>query len=1194
MATNVSSYGIDGGAMHASQVDPYTGRVINGRRQDALDSQNTHGNAFNNAINAAHARSSSSGSRAPPKELLVHGSALGATLANAGSSLGDLGYANAQYNPRDTSSFLNPGSNHLGHRPDLKLNLSNQQGSMQHEIAAAINSAFQMNGHGLGLENPQPNPQQLSDNVEGGSNHLSFIPNTLSPLSAATPLHPSSQPHSPSADQVPPASPFQISPHSPFSFSPDGAHSAVGLSPLFQQPTQSPVSLSPHFGPSQSSREPSPIRPSSANPHTRHGKQWTVDSVPLGGDLSRWQSGKMRGRSSVPRTNTASGSLSWEYGAQDPSASPNSTVHHGGHGRFASGTQIPRSPNLHARNPSGNQTKRNDAVESRFQRGRGHSVGSVPENNSVMARAGSNAPRSRGTSPYMVPSSLPGHRANDALSVPLTDLTIPGIPGGLALTVENLALNNAAYPNSLMGLNIQRASSHVGSVSDLGDVNGPEGSGLTTSEFQFDISHSSHLLAPPVPSPRTPQSGPLGSPHLSPISPHLLSSQLDFMFPFEAPSPGQQLPPPSPIEPISGASSPFHATSPLASPLYRSPNELPMNTNGPLSLDVPLFDDLGSGLFAGSSPPVGLASTSNASLAQLGGSAEQSWNLLDVSNAQAQANQIRRMEEETRMQLDSFLDPPTSEQHTQIGENFGGNMLGTSFGLGLDGSQLGTQSQGTDSLSNFHLIPSPQTLNEVLPSPVGARTPESLMHPDLFQPSVGNGIHDAAGYGSSLTGSTSSPAPSASVGFDGQGIDLASLPIDVLQALQQQQALASLQDMQSNSSNTLEVPKAKRPNPSRRRSRSALDAPFYRGQNNVQAQLNPLFTSVGGGSPHAAPLSAHPDFVDENTVLGGPGPSQVRARHSASAAMSTMHKRAHSSFDPPPAISVTNWDSDRIPSISQTQRPNISHSLSMTPSGESYQASASALHPTQTLLQHNPQVPPLVHSTTYPPPNPVPTLPNSVVGGASVQRVSSHKARQQGQRHEINQKLLDDAFTSRGFFPDPALRRLFELILCTQFYKDESLEPMLGTPEADALLEQIRLVAPHDARFAPRDPSTETTPAESADRDTQSIYMLFTENNECLICGKKTDRSGRALGHVRSDINHRPYHCTCDKCRNGNNPRKFFSDNLLDDHLKGQTHKQKCTICGNLFRRGGMKRHMNSKHPNIEYHQTGDDQDNEE
>ncbi|CCA77251.1 hypothetical protein PIIN_11231 [Serendipita indica DSM 11827] len=244
------------------------------------------------------------------------------------------------------------------------------------------------------------------------------------------------------------------------------------------------------------------------------------------------------------------------------------------------------------------------------------------------------------------------------------------------------------------------------------------------------------------------------------------------------------------------------------------------------------------------------------------------------------------------------------------------------------------------------------------------------------------------------------------------------------------------------------------------------------------------------------------------------------------------------------------------------------------------------LYPKQTLLRYSPPTSPLVHLDMYPPSNPVPTLPNAC--GASVQRVSSLKARQQGQRHEIKPKMLDEAFTPRGFFPDPALRRLFELILSTQFYKDESLEPMLGTPEADAVLEQIRHVAPHDPRFAPGDPSSaDTTAAENADRDTQSIYVLFTEKNHCLVCGKKMDQSGRALGHVRSDINHRPYHCTCDKCRNGNNPRKFFSDNWLDDHLKVQTHN------GNLIRRAGMKRYMSSKHPNFEHQQTGDNQDNE-
>ncbi|CAG7846853.1 SubName: Full=Uncharacterized protein {ECO:0000313/EMBL:CCA77251.1} [Serendipita indica DSM 11827] len=165
--------------------------------------------------------------------------------------------------------------------------------------------------------------------------------------------------------------------------------------------------------------------------------------------------------------------------------------------------------------------------------------------------------------------------------------------------------------------------------------------------------------------------------------------------------------------------------------------------------------------------------------------------------------------------------------------------------------------------------------------------------------------------------------------------------------------------------------------------------------------------------------------------------------------------------------------------------------------GQSSQAHISMLYPKQALLRYSPPTSPLVHLDMYPPSNPVPTLPNAC--GASVQRVSSLKARQQGQRHEIKPKMLDEAFTPRGFFPDPALRRLFELILSTQFYKDELLEPMLGTPEADAVLEQIRHVAPHDPRFAPGDPSSaDTTAAENADRDTQSIYVLFYREKSLL------------------------------------------------------------------------------------------------
>ncbi|PVF93767.1 hypothetical protein CPB86DRAFT_687030, partial [Serendipita vermifera] len=194
--------------------------------------------------------------------------------------------------------------------------------------------------------------------------------------------------------------------------------------------------------------------------------------------------------------------------------------------------------------------------------------------------------------------------------------------------------------------------------------------------------------------------------------------------------------------------------------------------------------------------------------------------------------------------------------------------------------------------------------------------------------------------------------------------------------------------------------------------------------------------------------------------------------------------------------------------------------------------------------------------------------------------VPGAKQKQHGQRHEMDTKLLDGAFKPGSFHPDAALRVFLELIRQQTFYMNETFEPSLDTVEAEHLLAVVRQYAPQDPRFAPRigDIHSAYTPSTGTNEPPKdSIYMLFTENNMCLLCGKQTDRSGRALGHVRSDLEHRPYHCDCVKCLSSPNPRKFFSDNLLDDHKKGQVVKQQCQFC--LIRRGGMKRHMQSMHP---------------
>ncbi|KAG8814981.1 hypothetical protein FRC19_001348 [Serendipita sp. 401] len=90
-------------------------------------------------------------------------------------------------------------------------------------------------------------------------------------------------------------------------------------------------------------------------------------------------------------------------------------------------------------------------------------------------------------------------------------------------------------------------------------------------------------------------------------------------------------------------------------------------------------------------------------------------------------------------------------------------------------------------------------------------------------------------------------------------------------------------------------------------------------------------------------------------------------------------------------------------------------------------------------------------------------------------------------------------------------------------------------------------------------------------RDERSIYYRLVEKvkvkykwwYKCCVCGELKSTSGRALGCVRSDLNHRPYVCQgspmgCIKCPGYDGFAQFFTRALLVDHLKGQAKKVEC------------------------------------
>lgn len=102
----------------------------------------------------------------------------------------------------------------------------------------------------------------------------------------------------------------------------------------------------------------------------------------------------------------------------------------------------------------------------------------------------------------------------------------------------------------------------------------------------------------------------------------------------------------------------------------------------------------------------------------------------------------------------------------------------------------------------------------------------------------------------------------------------------------------------------------------------------------------------------------------------------------------------------------------------------------------------------------------------------------------------------------------------------------------------------------------------------------------------KSVYAVFLEQTErsqwrCLFgdrerpCGSQATsfkRLERALDHVRSHLNHRPYACN-KECQKGDAcDARFFARSHLQDHVK-RTESACCETCGQVIRIQNMPRH---------------------
>lgn len=142
-----------------------------------------------------------------------------------------------------------------------------------------------------------------------------------------------------------------------------------------------------------------------------------------------------------------------------------------------------------------------------------------------------------------------------------------------------------------------------------------------------------------------------------------------------------------------------------------------------------------------------------------------------------------------------------------------------------------------------------------------------------------------------------------------------------------------------------------------------------------------------------------------------------------------------------------------------------------------------------------------------------------------------------GQRVVLNWPLLCKEFTLRSGRPDPGLRALLDMVLTSDFYIDDILEPKLGDHRTEVILGNVRKKAPGDPRF------TRISVAGRLPRgadDEKSIFTLFVhKNGSCPFskwskdgtiskCTFKANRNWRYVDHVRTHLGHRPFSCPGD------------------------------------------------------------------
>lgn len=204
------------------------------------------------------------------------------------------------------------------------------------------------------------------------------------------------------------------------------------------------------------------------------------------------------------------------------------------------------------------------------------------------------------------------------------------------------------------------------------------------------------------------------------------------------------------------------------------------------------------------------------------------------------------------------------------------------------------------------------------------------------------------------------------------------------------------------------------------------------------------------------------------------------------------------------------------------------------------------------------------------------------------------QARATAARKRADDDILQHSFRAEG---DWRRRMILEAVLSSTFVSDNTLEPVSGGPAGTGAGSATSTTATGESPTSAGSVTSVNTNANaialaglgldaSLGSPGKSIYAVFLEQVEksewrCLFGDREHPcpsqavafrRLERALDHVRSHLNHRPFGCK-GECQKGDScDARFFARSHLQDHVK-RTESACCETCGQVIRIQNMPRH---------------------